>query len=144
MSLEGNKAIVARLVEELVNQGDMGVVDELFSPEFVNHNPGFGSSPDREGIKQGLETMRKALPDLHVMVEDAVAEGEKVAERSMIRGTHLGELMGIAPTGREVTMTDITILRIVDGKVVERWSEGDSLGLLQQLGAIALPGLDED
>lgn len=62
----------------------------------------------------------------------------------MIRGTHRGELMGIAPTGREITMTDITILRIVDGKVVERWSEADSLGLLHQLGATALPGRAEE
>jgi steroid delta-isomerase-like uncharacterized protein len=125
---------VRRLVEQLVNKGDMAVVDEIFASTFVNHSPAAGTTPDREGIKQLISMMRNAFPDYHNVIEDLIAEGDRVAVRVICRGTHRAEFMGIAPTGKSVEFSAVSIFRFADGKVVERWNNTDNLGLLQQLG----------
>ena len=113
MSVEENKAIASRAVEELWNKNNLAVVDELYATNFVSHGlPEV--TPDREGYKQFVTISRTALPDFHTTVEDIIAEGDKVVQRFTARGTHKGEFMGIPPTGKKVTITGIAIDRIVE------------------------------
>ena len=134
MAPEENKAVVRRLVEELVNKGDLAVTDEIFATDFVNRSPAIGITPDREGIKQYITMVRSAFPDYHNVIEDLIAEGDKVVARVICRGTHRAEFMGIAPTGKSVVFSAVSIFRFAGGKLVERWNNTDDLGLLQQLG----------
>lgn len=139
---EENKAVVRRfneLVEEYWRTGDADAFDEVVAPDFVHHAPGL--PPDLEGMKQALPMFRTAFPDMRLTEEDVIAEGDKVADRVTVRGTHEGELMGIPATGKQVEFTETHIARIADGKVVERWGEWDVLGMMQQLGAV--PQQDE-
>ena len=136
MSTEENKAIVRRFVDEVQSKGNIDAIDELCSPEFVNHSAPPGVPSDCEGVKQVTAMFRQAFPDSYFTVEDMVAEGDKVATRKIFHGTHQGEFMGIPPTGQQVSIGLIDIVRIVDGKVVEHWSMGDNLGMMQQLGVI--------
>jgi len=136
---EENKALVRRLIEEAWNKGNLAVIDELLSPDYVLHIAAPGV-PDRAGYKQAVSMYCTALPDLRFAIEDTVAEGDKVVIRCTIRGTHKGEYMGIAPTGRQVAMTVIAIRRIEGGRIVEEWVETDRLGLMQQMGVVPPPG----
>jgi predicted ester cyclase len=111
-------------------------VDRYLAPEFVNHDPFPGFAPDREGLRQTAQVFRQAFPDWHAGQEAHIAEGDLVAERFTARGTHQGELLGVAPTGREVVLAGINIFRVQDGKLVERWGRTDDLGFLQQLGIV--------
>ena len=140
MSLEENKAIELRFLEEVVNKGNLDVIDELCAANFVDHTALPGVAPDREGYKQFFAMSRSALPDFHSTLEDLIAEGDKVAERFTARGTHKGEWMGIAPTGKQVTVQGIAIHRITDGKIVENWANMDMLGVMVQLGVVPPPG----
>jgi steroid delta-isomerase-like uncharacterized protein len=141
VSAEENKALARRLIEEMFNRGNLEAADELFAPDYVNHDPG---SPEEirggpEGIKRYVGVYRTAFPDLQLTIEDQVTEGDKVATRWTGRGTHQGDLMGIAPTGRRATATGITIDRISGDKVVETWTNFDVMGMMQQLGVIPSP-----
>jgi predicted ester cyclase len=123
MSIEENKAFVQRYVEEPWNKGNVDVLDELCGPGF--HLEGLGGV---EAFKAAILGFRQSFPDLHFTVEEMIAEGDKVAYRWTARGTHQGEYEGIAPTGKPITSTGITIIRIVDGKVLEdRFESGDSI-----------------
>ncbi len=137
---EENKAVSRRVVEEVFTRGNLDGLDEIVDPNFVNHDP---ASPEEvrgpEGLKQFVQLYRSAFPDLEVTIEDQVAEGDEVASRWSARGTHQGELFGIPPTGRETRVTGITIDRIQGGKIVESYNNWDTLGLLQQLGAVPAP-----
>ena len=141
MSTEENKANVRRVYGEAINQGKMAVVDELVSPDYVEHDPGF-PQPVRgpEGLKQYFMVFRTAFPDIHITIEDMIAEGDMVAVRHTARGTNQGDLMGMPPTGKQVTVTGIVIHRIADGKFVESWVNVDNLGLMQQLGVVPTMG----
>lgn len=140
MSTEENKAIVRRFFEEILNKGNMAVADELFAPNYRFHFPGAPEPTDSEGMKQTLTVFRTGFPDLHFTIEDLIAEGDKVAMRFAFRGTHNGEFQGIAPTGKQVSVTGIAVHRIVNGKIVEDRPALDQLGMLQQLGVIPPPG----
>lgn len=131
-----NKTIAERFNEDVWGRGDEAALEELLAPDFVDHDALPGQPPGREGHKQILAMFRSAFPDLQVATEDIVAEGDKVVSRWTARGTHQGELMGIAPTGKEVTIKGIDVLRIAEGRIVERWAEDNGLELMQQLGAI--------
>jgi steroid delta-isomerase-like uncharacterized protein len=128
MSVAENKAFVQRYVEEPWNKGNVSVLDEMCAPNF--HLEGLGGV---EEFKAVIKAFRTSFPDLHFTVEEIIAEGDKVAYRWTARGTHQGEYEGIAPTGKTVTTTGITIIRIVDGKVVEDRFESSSPDLKQQL-----------
>lgn len=136
MSAE-TKAIARRFLEEAFNGGNFGVVDELVAPEFVSHD---AAMPEPmigiEAAKASIAGYREAFPDLRLTIEQQVAEGEFVTTRWSARGTHEGDLMGIAPTGKQSTVTGITIDRITDGRFVESWTNWDTLGMLQQLGVV--------
>jgi steroid delta-isomerase-like uncharacterized protein len=131
------KAISRRFLEEAFNSGKLDVVDELVAPEFVNHDAALPEpTVGIEAAKASIKGYREAFPDLRLTVEQQLAEGELVTTRWSARGTHQGELMGMAATGKQATVTGITIDRIVDGRLVESWTNWDTLGLMQQLGVI--------
>jgi steroid delta-isomerase-like uncharacterized protein len=136
MSVEQNKAVLRREVEELYNHtGDLDVVEELFSPEYVSHEPTSGEVRGIEGARQFAATFREAFPDLECTIEDMVAEGDKVAMRFRGSGTHEGETEAFGPpTGRRMEITGITIKRLAEGRIVEAWTNFDALGMMQQLG----------
>jgi predicted ester cyclase len=136
MSAEDNMALVRRVVEEAINQGRLEVVDELIAPWLEPHQGRSLSLTRVERAKQAITMFRSAFPNLRVTIDDQIVKGNKVVTRWTAQGTHLGELMGIPSTGREVTVTGIAIGRIAANKVVEYWGSFDALGLIQQLGAI--------
>jgi steroid delta-isomerase-like uncharacterized protein len=139
MSIEEHKTLVNRAVGAF-NRGDLDAVDRLFAPDYVDHDRSRADlPPGPAGVKQAWKLFRTAFPDLQATIEDVVAEGDKVAVRGSIRGTHQGELMGIPPTGRSVTVTLIDVNRIEGGRLVERWAEADMLGMLRKLGVIPGP-----
>ncbi len=139
MTEEKNKALNRRFVEEVINQGNLDVIEELLDPGAVDHAAPPGFATGREGAKQFAAMMRSAFPDLHLTIEDMIAEGDKVVMRSTWSGTHEGEFMGIPATGRRVTVSGIDISRVADGRMVEHWGQFDALGLMQQLGAVTPP-----
>ena len=132
MSLEENKAIVRSLFEAL-NKHNPALLDEFYAPDYVNHTLQLRGL---ESLKQ-LETMLwKGFPDWHETIEDMMAEGDKVCVRYKVTGTNTGEYHGLAPTGKSITFTAISIYRIVDGKIAEGWHVYDFLDLYKQLGLI--------
>ncbi len=133
MSAEENKAMVRRIVEEALNKGDLAVVDEVIADSYIYHVPG-NEIEGPEGFKQYVNMMRTALPDLNITVDNMVAEGDMVASRFTVRGTHRGELLGIAPTGRQVAITEAIFIHFEDGKEVEAWVYTNMLAIYQQLG----------
>jgi len=140
---EDNKAILRRINDEVFSQGNLDLVDELFSPNYVLHDPGIpgGELRGTESFKQQWVSMfRTAFPDLQLSVEDQVAEGDKVVTRYTGRGTHQGELMGIPPTNNEAVVSGIIVSRVSGGRIEEEWNSFDALGMMQQLGVIPPPG----
>jgi steroid delta-isomerase-like uncharacterized protein len=138
MSTEDNKALARRAYEAL-NQRNWSVYYEQFAPDGVYHNASM-TIQGLDAYKQFLSMYLTAFPDAQFTIEDLIAEGDKVVTRQTFRGTHQGELMGIPPTGKQVTVSAIVIVRIVNGKAVEGWQNGDTLGMLQQLGVVPAPG----
>ena len=139
MSTEDNKALVRHVFEEVLNPGKLALVEEFYSPNLVVHTPS-GAVEGTEAYKQYLMMYHTAFPDAHYSIEDQIAEGDKVVTRWSGRGTHQGSLMGLAPTGKQATVTGISIERSEGGKIVEVWTEFDLLGVLQQLGVIPSMG----
>jgi steroid delta-isomerase-like uncharacterized protein len=135
MSTEENKALIHRVNEEGLNQHNPALVDETCAPNFVFHN-GSRTIQGLPAYKRYLAPFFSAFPDAHFTTEAMVAEGDTVAVRRTFRGTHKGSLMGLPPTGRQVTISDMAMLRVADGKFVEAWNNIDELGLLRQLGVI--------
>jgi steroid delta-isomerase-like uncharacterized protein len=134
---ENNKAIVRRLLEEFWNKGNLSLADELFGPNYEHHDastPDFGRGPESE--KKRATLYRTAFPDVRLTIEDIIAEGETVMTRWSCRGTHKGDLRGIAPTGKQINISGVTIARLANGKFVEGWVNWDALGLMQQLGVV--------
>lgn len=135
--IETNKAISRRIVDELFNEGRLEATDEIVTPDFIGHD---SASPEPilgpEGLKRNVEGYRTAFPDVQLSIDDEIAEGDRVVTRWTARGTHQAELLGIPATGKQATVTGMTIDRIVEGRIVESWTNWDTLGLLQQLGAL--------
>jgi predicted ester cyclase len=132
---EENKALVLRYVEEVWNEHDLDAIDELVSPGYVNH----AASTDeyrRGGARRTWEWLLSVFPDHHFEVEDAAADGRTVAVRGTMVGSHEGELMSIAPTGKRVAAQQSHWFRVEEGKLSEHWAVRDDLGMLQQLGAM--------
>jgi steroid delta-isomerase-like uncharacterized protein len=136
MSTEENKAMIRRVWEEAFNKGDLAIVNEIQAPNYVYRGPGGQELKGPEGFKQLVTMFHTAFPDLHATVDDMFAEGDKVAHRTTMRGTHNGDLMGIAPTGKQVTVSATVISRFAGGKEVEAWSNIDMLAMMQQLGVV--------
>ena len=139
---EQNKMIVRRFYGEAVNGGDLSVVDQVIAADAIDHNSPAERLPGAQGMKQVITMFRAGFPDIHVTVEDIIAEDDKVVSRITARGTNHGEFMGRAPTGNQVSVSEIHIVRIANGKIVEQWGTVDRLGLLTQLGIVSQPGHD--
>lgn len=129
---EDNKAKMQRFYEEVVQKGNFATLDELAAPNFVDHNPAPGQAPGAAGVMEFFTAMRAAVSDLRVSVEHMIAEGDKVVAHVSINGTHTGELMGIPPSGKKVVMRFSDLVRIENGKAVERWGVEDMSGFVSQ------------
>jgi len=139
MATEDTKALVRRFYEQVINQKNLSLVDELCTTTHVYHNPPT-TLHGREEFKQLLSLYITAFPDARLSVEDHLAEGDKVVIRYTFRGTHQADLMGIPPTGKQVTVTGMIITHIVNGQFEEGWLNFDALGMLQQIGVIPAMG----
>jgi steroid delta-isomerase-like uncharacterized protein len=140
VSAEENKALVRRWFEELFNQAKLDLADEIVTPDHVTHDTSTPEHlPGPEGERQLVNLVRGAFPDGRITIEDLVAEGDRVAVRWTFRGTHRGDFMGIAPTGKEVEMGAMDLFRVAGGKIAETWSNVDMMTMMHQLGAIPTP-----
>src|SRR5687768_1296782 len=139
MTLEENKAIAKRFIQEVFVKQDEAAADELAAPDFTPHSWG-PVGPGVDNLKQAQRRVSAGLSDAQMKVEDVIAEGDKVVVRLTSHGRHSGDFMGMPASGQEYTIPEIHIFRIADGKVAEHWREADMLGLMQQIGAMGKPG----
>lgn len=138
MSLQENKALVLRFVEEVENQHNLDAIDDLFSTDFVDHSA-MTDLAGIEGAKKFFSMMFTAFPDMHFTIRLQLAEGDQVATHKTFHGTHRGEFMGIPATEKQVSIEAMDIYTIHQDKLTDHWSVGDWLGMLQQLGVEANP-----
>jgi len=131
MSLEENKAIVRKFIEAY-NKRNLDLIDDFVAQDYVDHT----NQVDREGLKQLFNMGLKAFPDWHETIEDIIAEGDKVWVRLSYTGTHRGEFLGLAATGKKITSRAVDIYRIVNGKLAEYWNVTDNLNIQKQIGVI--------
>ena len=139
---EANKALIRRLLQECFNQHNVDLYPEFYSETFVQHTPAMGKL-GAEQHRQLLISLFAAFPDSHWTVVDQIGESEKVVTRWTLVATHLGAFMGIAPSGKQLISGGVCIDHIVDGKIVEEWEEWDTLGMMQQLGAVPFAKVDQ-
>jgi hypothetical protein len=142
MALEGNKAVVRKMFEA-INKQNLASLDELMAPDFVLHMHA-RQALGWEVNKKVVEDEIKSFPDLHVIIEDIIAEGDKVCVRLEETGTHKGEYRGLAPTGNKLSYTVVAIWRIVEGKIVEGWIAYDQMDFLKQLGVVEWKGFPDE
>jgi predicted ester cyclase len=141
VTAEQNRANIIRFYEDGWNKGDHSVYEEMVAPDFVDHQAVPGMAEGREGFKMLQVIFKGAFPDLHMVVEDIIAQPDKVACRWRGTGTQTGELFGIPPTGKSVNVTATVIYKVgPDGKWTEGWINRDDLGMMRQLGVIPTPG----
>ena len=140
MTAEENKALVRRFYEE-IDKGNVDAMDDLVAEDYLDHNPPPfpGLAPGREGLKQAFKMFWEATPGYH-HIEEQIAEGDKVVTRLTSYGKHEGDLPGAPRTGNDLKMTSITIHRIANGKLVEKWAEKDVITFLVQIGKMKSPG----
>ena len=131
-----NKTGVNRFVEEVINQGRLERADDLVVADFVELDPLPGQQPGREGLKEVIGQMRATFPDIHWVLDEQVAEGEKVVSRFTWSGTHRGTFLGIPATGRSISVKGVVIDRLVAGKMVDSRILMDGLSMMQQLGGL--------
>jgi len=139
MSAEENKALVRRLADEVYSKGSAEAIDRYYAPNWVLHDAPPNAGEDRDALKQVLSVIRGGFPDVRARIDLILAEGDLVAYRITSEGTHTKEYFGVAPTGKRVTLRQMNIDRIRDGKIVESWSEGTGQGFHYQLTGKAPP-----
>ena len=139
MSLEENKAI-ARQFYKLIETGDLDLADKVVAEDYVNHNAIPGQTLGLAGYKEAISALRTSVPDIQYTIDDQIAEGDKVLTRYRATGTHQGEFLGVAASGKTLTFRALVLQRVVNGKIQESWLEMDMLGLMQQMGTIPAPG----
>ena len=137
MSTATNKAIVRRYYEQVFNEHRHDLVEEFLAENIELH--GSGLAPGLETVKQWFTMFAAAFPDQQLIIEDVVAEGDRVVARTTFNGTHQGEMQGIHATGKPVSVPGITIFRLANGKIAEGWLVNDNLSMMQQLGVIPAP-----
>jgi steroid delta-isomerase-like uncharacterized protein len=140
MGTEENKASARRFLEEVINKGNVAVVDELSGANLVDHSLPPGVPAGTEGFKGFVAMFRAAFPDLHYTIDDEIAEGDRVVQRTTARGTMKGDFQGMPASGKSATWQEIHITRFAGGKAVEHWGVVDQLSMLQQLGFAEAPG----
>jgi steroid delta-isomerase-like uncharacterized protein len=138
-SLEENKAVVQRYVDEIQNEHNLDAIESIFSSDFIDHMDSFGGLfQGLDGLKRGYAALLNAFPDLHVTVEDMIAEDDKVVIYKTATGTHCEEYQGIPATGKKIEFTNIYIFRIKDKKIAEYWGLYDEYGVKRQLGVVGI------
>lgn len=137
---EKAKALVLRHHDEVWSRGNVGVVDEIFAPEFIGHHPGQPDWIGPDGVKQVVSRIRAAFPDFAETVEDVIVEGDRVVTRFIASGTHLGPFRGVAPTGKRISMAEMAIFRVVGDQIVEKWGLADRHGMQEQLALASAMG----
>jgi predicted ester cyclase len=137
------KRIARRVLVEVIDGADLELADELIAADYVEHRPTDETAPGVAGFKKWVRLVHDAFPDWRHTVDDIIAEGDKVMVRNTVYGTHRGDFMGIAPTGKQIEQRGFDLFRIADGKVVEHWGEYDWLGLYRQLGAVPEIGTEK-
>jgi steroid delta-isomerase-like uncharacterized protein len=140
MTSDENKQLIQRFVEETINRKNLDAIDELVAGNFIEHVPFPGQGPGRDGLRHAIGTLLRAFPDMHWTLDEQVSEGEKVVSRFSWTGTQHGEFLGIPPSGRPVTVWGVVMDLVRDGVLSESRIIMDTVGLLQQLGAIPAPG----
>jgi steroid delta-isomerase-like uncharacterized protein len=140
MSTEENKAVFRRFIEQVWHKRNLDAIAGFYGADFVDHVSLPGLPGGVEGVTQRHAMLFAAFPDIHVTLEDMIAEGDTVVTRYTVRGTNTGPLFGMPPTGKQATISGIDVSRLVGGKFVEHWEQFDQLGLMQQLGVIPTPG----
>lgn len=140
MSIEENKALARRWLDEVWNKVNLAAVDELCATNFMFNYAAPGASSDREGYKKTATMLTSGASDIKTTAEDMVAEGDKVAVRWQGSAKHTGEFMGVPATGKQIVWTGISIIRIEGGKIAEEWGEMDLMGVMQQIGAVPPSG----
>ncbi len=140
MSVEQDKTKVKRFVEDVLNQEHWERVEEYISPSAVDHVVPPGLPQNLEGFKQFFALFRRAFPDLHYTIEDTLGQGELIAQRVTGEGTMKGEFQGIPPTGKRAKWSELHIVKMKDGKIVEHWGNVDQMNMLIQLGVVPMPG----
>jgi steroid delta-isomerase-like uncharacterized protein len=144
MSVEENRTLIHRFVEEVFNRGNLDVVEEIYAPIYVGHTAGLPEQTlGPEGVKEFVELYRSAFPDIRTTIEDIVTVGDKLAYRWTAVGTHQGEFLGVAPSNNAVEITGTTMERIEGGKIVETYNNFDQLGMMRQIGAMPAPEQSE-
>jgi len=136
MSTEQNKSIAHRWIEEGWNKGNLAVVDQIYAPNYVQHEPSPVPVTSSEALKHYVAGYRSAFPDLRFTIDDLIAEGDKVVWRFTSTGTNSGSFWGMPPTGKPGVVTGVVIYRFENSQIVEAWVNIDALGLMQQLGVI--------
>jgi predicted ester cyclase len=139
MQAEESKQIVRRFIDEYQTGASDAAFAELLDPDVVDHSRPPGIAPGAAGVRQQFDGFRAGLPDFRATILHQVAEGDLVITHKVFHGTHTGELLGIPPTGTEVEILVMDVVRVAGGRIVEHWGVVDRLGLLQQLGAIPQP-----
>ncbi len=134
------KTKLDRIPLEILNQGKLQLIDELFAPEYVERSPQAGVAPTREGYKQFVTSLRTAFPDLRYTIDDSIEAGDKFVTRLTASGTMRGDFAGMPATGKHATWTEIHIMRVTSEHVVEHWGLVQELGMMVQLGVIPAPG----
>lgn len=135
-TVDSNEVQMRRIYDEVVTGGNIDLLDELMAEDYVEHEELPGFAPNRTGAKQFFAALRQAFPDVTITVEDLLAVGETVAVRVTLRGTHRGEFMGVASTGRRVEVAGMDFVKFADGKAVEHWGVLDTMAMMVQLGAV--------
>ena len=134
---DDGKTIQRRMIEEVYNKGRLDLIDDLIAPEYLGHDPALPRDiVGPPGEKELVAGYRAAFPDLRITIDDQIAENDRVVARWTARGTHAGDLWGIAGTGKDITVTGTSVDRISEGRIIESWSNWDTLGLMQQLGVV--------
>ena len=139
MTIDDNKALVRRFIDEVFLRGSFEAVDELLTDDFTPHTWG-SVAPGRDGLKQAITRVSAGLADATMAIEDVIAEDDRVAVRLTSHAVQVGPFMGLPPSGRAYTIGEIHIFRIRDGRIAEHWHQADFLGMLRQLGALPEPG----
>ena len=136
MSTEENKAIVRRMTEEFYNQGNVESAERFFADTYMHHDPASPQVRDRDGLKEVLRAFLTGCPDLHITIDQLLAEGDTVTKRWTYHATRTSDLAGLPPTGKRITMSGLELFRLEGGKIVECWLGYDNLSLMHQLGVM--------
>jgi len=129
-------AVVRRNTQEVQGKGDYTLFDQLFAPDYVDHTPQPGGTPDKQGTLRLYKTLRTAFPDFHADIHWQAADGDLVTTYKTYHGTHTGPFLGVAPTGKPISFETVDAMRVRDGRIIEHWGVANLYKLLEQLGAL--------